>query len=592
MALMFRWVTFLLMTLVASCGGGGESGVGAADVIGSARLARAGAPSCGYAHVYVTVEKVRIYQGAASKAHSGVTEVTLPSPRRIDLVGLTSGVLEELGTAPLPAGHYTEVRLILAANGASGSASMANAVQPTGGSLTPLSTLSAQQSGLKLQANFDVAAGQMADLIFDSDPCQLVNKAGNSGKYLLNPVIAVRPLAVTLVDNSEHRVNTTTPGAQVQPDAARLNDGGYVIVWASPGREGSSIGIYAQRYWANGTPLGGETRISTNAATDQVLPAAAGLADGGYVITWASLDSSGSGAGRGLGIYARRFAADGTPMGTEPNGHGITGKHRGMEQQVNTVSMLEQSAPHVAGLAGGGYVVTWRFVQDTGPTFPGSIPGVFARRYTAAGAAAGPEQVLMTQFFALMDSAITALSDGGYVVALSWTGKVYNYVATQRFDAGGVSVGGRQVSQTGGSPAITALKDGCYLVIWRSWDGFIHAQRYAADDSPLGAEVRMDPSVGQSELAVATLDDGGYVVTWAASQGDASGEDVYARRYAADGSTVGGVTRINTTTASDQQSPAIAAAGAGGFVVTWMSLNQDGDSWGIYARQFDAEGLR
>jgi hypothetical protein len=120
-----------------------------------------------------------------------------------------------------------------------------------------------------------------------------------------------------------------------------------------------------------------------------------------------------------------------------------------------------------------------------------------------------------------------------------------------------------------------------------SLDGFILAQRYRADGSAFDVPTRIGPSVCQQcEPAVATLDDGDYVVTWA------SGEDVYARRYAADGSTVGGVTRINTTTTSDQRSPAITAAGAGGFVVTWMSLNQDGDSWGIYARQFDAEGLR
>ena len=568
------------MTLAASCGGGGDGGVGSADDTGSARLARAGAQSCGYAHVYVTVEKVLIYRSAASKAHSGVSEVTLPSPRRIDLVGLTDGVLEALGTAPLPAGHYTELRLIFASNSARGSAGMANAVQPTGGSLIPLSTPSAQQSGLKLQANFDVAAGQMADLVLDFDACQSVVKAGNSGKYLLKPVIAVRPFAVTAVDNSEHRVNTTTAGGQVQPDAAKLNDGGYVIVWASPGREDSSIGIYAQRYSANGTPLGGKTRISTNTATDQVLPAAAGLADGGYVIAWASLDSSGSGAGRGLAIHAQRFAADGTPMG--------------MEQQVNTVSMLEQSAPHVAGLAGGGYVVSWRFVQETGATFPGSIPGVFARRYTADGAAAGPEQVVGTGFW-VSESAIAALRDGGYyVVAWSVTSKTTVYVYLQRFDSTGVKVDGIwQVSDWGQSPAVTALNDGGYVFTWTSLDGLIQAQRYAADGSALGAQTRIDPSVGQqSEPSVATLDDGGYVVTWAASRGDASGEDVYARRYAADGSTVGGVTRINTTTTSDQRSPAITAAGDGGFVVTWMSLNQDGDSWGIYARQFDAEGLR
>jgi hypothetical protein len=111
----------------------------------------------------------------------------------------------------------------------------------------------------------------------------------------------------------------------------------------------------------------------------------------------------------------------------------------GMEQQVNTVSMLEQSAPHVAGLAGGGYVVTWRFVQERS-SFPGGLPGVFARRYTAAGAAAGPEQVVATSYW-VSESAIAALRDGGYyVVAWSVTSKTTVYVYMQRFDATGGKV--------------------------------------------------------------------------------------------------------------------------------------------------------
>jgi hypothetical protein len=48
-------------------------------------------------------------------------------------------------------------------------------------------------------------------------------------------------------------------------------------------------------------------------------------------------------------------------------------------------------------------------------------------------------------------------------------------------------------------------------------------------------------------------------------------------------------TRVNTTTASDQFYPSVTALN-GGYIVTWMSLSQDGSGYGIYAQRYDASG--
>ena len=186
-----RWAALLgAAAILAACGGGGGGGTATGD--GSLRVALTDAPSCGYDHVFVTIEKVRAHTSAtAGDAEGGWSELTLSPARRVDLLTLTNGVLEELGTMPLPAGHYSQIRLVLASNSGTGTTSIANAVQPTGGELVPLATPSGQQSGLKLQAHFDVAAGQMADMVLDFDACKSVVKAGNSGNYNLKPVISV-----------------------------------------------------------------------------------------------------------------------------------------------------------------------------------------------------------------------------------------------------------------------------------------------------------------------------------------------------------------------------------------------------------------
>ena len=238
-----------LVTLAACGGGGGGDGGGGQ---GTLRVSLTDAPSCGYEHVYVTVEKVRVHRSStASDADAGWTEIVLSPARRIDLLSLTNGVLEELGSVPLEAGGYSQVRLVLAENG--GSAPLANAVQPVGGVLVPLRTPSAQQSGLKLQVHFDVVANQIIDLVLDFDACKSVVKAGNSGNYNLKPVVSVTPKFTTAIQGyvtTTLTLSATTISAQqggvvvrsTAPDATgRFNlpflpEGSYDVVITSDGR--------------------------------------------------------------------------------------------------------------------------------------------------------------------------------------------------------------------------------------------------------------------------------------------------------------------------------------------------------------------
>ena len=176
--------------LLAACGGGAPSPEAAGA--GTLRLALTDAPGCGYEHVTVTVERVRFHRDTSAEADSpGWAEIVLQPARRIDLLSLANGVLEELGQTPLPAGRYTQGRLVLADNTRSGS--WANALRPSGGSDTALHTPSGQTSGLKFAAAFDVAPGQVADVVLDFDACRSVIRRGHSGRYNLKPVLTVIP---------------------------------------------------------------------------------------------------------------------------------------------------------------------------------------------------------------------------------------------------------------------------------------------------------------------------------------------------------------------------------------------------------------
>jgi hypothetical protein len=184
------FVTLAGALALAACGGGGSDAPATGD--GAMRVALTDAPACGYDHVYVTVDRVRVHQNAgAADADGGWSEIVVSPARRVDLLALTNGALEELGQTPLPAGTYTQMRLVLAENSAA--APMANSVVPTGGSEIALDTPSAQQSGLKMNVNVAVGANQVADVVIDFDACKSVVRRGNSGRYNLKPVLAAIP---------------------------------------------------------------------------------------------------------------------------------------------------------------------------------------------------------------------------------------------------------------------------------------------------------------------------------------------------------------------------------------------------------------
>jgi Domain of unknown function (DUF4382) len=182
------WSGAVAAALVA-CGGGGDG----ASATGTMRLSLTDAPACGYDNVWVTVEKVRMHKSAgAADNDSGWSELVLTPPRRIDLLEYTNGRVLPLGETQLPAGTYTQMRLVLAAN--TGGAPWPNAIKPSDGPETALDTPSGQQSGLKMNVNLSVNPDTVADFVIDFDTCKSFVKAGNSGKYLLKPVLSVVPV--------------------------------------------------------------------------------------------------------------------------------------------------------------------------------------------------------------------------------------------------------------------------------------------------------------------------------------------------------------------------------------------------------------
>jgi len=222
-------IALVTLGLTACGGGGGDSSLNPTTTSsnGSLRLALTDAPSCGYDAVNVTIKSLRVHKSSsAADGDAGWADMVLAPARRINLLNLTNGVLEEMGQIPLGTGKYTQLRLVLADNEPSNP--MANSVLPTGGTEVALKTPSGQQSGVKTNIDIDIAANKMADFVVDFNACKSIVSAGNSGQYLLKPVVSVIPRYVSGVSGfvAGNLANGTT--------SVSLQQGGVVIRATAP----------------------------------------------------------------------------------------------------------------------------------------------------------------------------------------------------------------------------------------------------------------------------------------------------------------------------------------------------------------------
>lgn len=118
-----------------------------------------------------------------------------------------------------------------------------------------------------------------------------------------------------LFDNSgtattaQFTINTFTSGDQTVPQVTTLLNGGFVVTWQSSGNDGAGTGIAARVYDAAGNPVTAEFVVNTTVAGNQANPTVTALGDGGFLVAWQSQNQD---DGSSTGIYSQRFAADGT----------------------------------------------------------------------------------------------------------------------------------------------------------------------------------------------------------------------------------------------------------------------------------------
>ena len=161
------------------------------------------------------------------------------TPAVYDLLKLTNGEETLLGDIELPGGRLSQIRLKLGDN---------NTVK-VDDQLFPLSTPSAQQSGLKVQIHEILAEGITYKIVLDFDAAKSVVESGNQS-YSLKPVIRaltkaqdgaikgmVSPAATVsiIVMSGEETITTTTSNEEGEFLVRGLQAGDYRLVFDPAG---------------------------------------------------------------------------------------------------------------------------------------------------------------------------------------------------------------------------------------------------------------------------------------------------------------------------------------------------------------------
>jgi hypothetical protein len=271
----------------------------------------------------------------------------------------------------------------------------------------------------------------------------------------------------------------------------------------------------------------------------------------------------------------------------------------GPEFQIHTDTENHHLDPVVAADGSGRFVVAWVSEFQDGDSF-----GLFAQRFDAGGNTAGSEFLVNSYTTGEQAAAAIAADAAGNFVVV-WESYLQDGAAdgvfARRFDAQGDPLGDefRVNTTTAGSqvePAVAADGAGNFVVVWQSpgavpteYDLF--GQRFDSKGAEIGSEFRVNSYTTGSQLVPAVAADGAgrFLVVWASAGQDGSDYGVFGQRFDAAGQPAGGEFQVNTYTTAGQWAPTAAVDGAGNFIVAWQGPG-DGANSGVFGRRYDAAG--
>ena len=273
------------------------------------------------------------------------------------------------------------------------------------------------------------------------------------------------------------------------------------------------------------------------------------------------------------------------------------------ESVVNVTTTSAQQNPAVAMDSMGRYVVVWESEGQDGDGF-----GIYAQIYNADHTVHVPEFLINSedvtgdQRYPAVDMDV----NGNFTVA--WQSNEDDATNGQGWDIyrklyniDGNLIGSRfrvnsTVSRNQMRPTVAVNENHVFVGFMSQFgvdDYAIRGRFYQASNGVTLQSVFTINSGSSDHVAHVEADmdgDGQVVIVWQSENQDGSGNGIYAAGYEQPNVQVFSEIQVNTTTAANQEEPAVACDSAGNTMVVWSSFDQDGDHYGVYSRTMDTDG--
>ena len=391
------------------------------------------------------------------------------------------------------------------------------------------------------------------------------------------------------------RVNETTRQGQQYPAVGIDAAGNFIVSWQSSHQDGFSWGMFAKVYDVDRNVLAEELQVNVNVQGPQTNPAVNANSQGTAIVTWLGLDAQHQPA-----VHAQRYelpTTEGSEFTVGPEGENV----------LSNYVALEEATAAAAVDANGNYIVAWQsYGQD------GSGLGVFARRFNAAGDPLDDAFLVTNTTDGNQSQPDVAVDDSGKFI-IAWqsadlNGSGYDIFA-RRFDENGNADGNEFrvntiIAGQQGKPALAIdPDDGSAVIVWQGPDGEvtgsgIFGQRYKPNGSPDGGEFQLNTftALDQVSPTISMNANGEYVVAWVSDHRAEfdpidTEKSIFVQWYNKQGRSVGPEVLVHSIQPDyeAQELADVAIDPDGNFVIAWQSINQDGNTWGVFARQFLAD---